>query len=824
MEKKKTMALLMSVLLLNGTLPIAAEEDFGQEAQASENGDQAEEVSEANTSDFQEDGEEPVETEKSLETAESESQTVAEEEPEANGEGQAEEVGEQTSESESDTKIQDEAAVINDECSEESTAGNDIDNDALYEDYLNSVLYDNATNEAELYQDDTGKTTLNENNYKVYQHLRDYFAKVANGEETATAFNVDFASLGLKTTYTKEELGVDSIVENGAFTTDAKTAFRTKVSELFSLDSTVMCLLQDAPYDMYWYDKTRGARWSYSFNASASWNAETSSWDYTSMTLTNVTMTFYVAPGYNADTTYTVTDATGVTAAKASAENAQEIVEENASLSDYQKIVAYKNKIMDLVSYDDSAASAGTFESYGSDNPWQLIWVFDGDDSTNVVCEGYSKAFQYLCELSSFNTDIYCYSVSGTMGGGGHMWNIIRMDDGNYYLVDITNSDKGTIGQNGGLFLNGAASGSVDDGYVMYCNGANISYVYSDKTKANNLASTLAISMSDYQESTVKENHISFDWNYANSGFMEDLTFKTDTVNTIPSNTYKRDGYIFTGWNTAMDGSGESFKDNASITGLIDTRNENVKLYAQWEKDTTYKVSFDWNYGNAGNMPVLTGYTNGKLTLPENTFVRNGYSFIGWNTKMDGNGKSYADEATLTGLDEDIILYAQWEKNPELTISFDWNYANSGAMPTIRVEKGASVTLPENTFKKDGYIFDGWNTEMNGNGADIGSNIKDLYKAFNGKDTVLYAQWKKDASYTITYDWNYANSGAMPITIGYEHNGAVIAENSFVKDGYTFVGWNTAIDGSGTSFKPGDVMPEGKTENTVLYAQWEKDA
>lgn len=60
----------------------------------------------------------------------------------------------------------------------------------------------------------------------------------------------------------------------------------------------------------------------------------------------------------------------------------------------------------------------------------------------------------------------------------------------------------------------------------------------------------------------------------------------------------------------------------------------------------------------------------------------------------------------------------------------------------------------------------------------------------------------------------------MPITIGYEHNGAVIAENSFVKDGYTFAGWNTAIDGSGTSFKPGDVMPEGKTENTVLYAQW----
>ena len=46
----------------------------------------------------------------------------------------------------------------------------------------------------------------------------------------------------------------------------------------------------------------------------------------------------------------------------------------------------------------------------------------------------------------------------------------------------------------------------------------------------------------------------------------------------------------------------------------------------------------------------------------------------------------------------------------------------------------------------------------------------------------------------------------MPVTIGHEHK---------------FVGWNTGMDCSGTNFKPGDLMPKGKTENTVLYAQWE---
>ena len=817
MKKHNVTPLLMSILLCSSSVgvPINAEETDVQVVSDEQvaNDTQEENVQETDSTETVAEDSEATETTGQAEEVTNNEESAPEEIVEENTE-------ETSTEEATGTQIP-EAITVDGEESETSTTGKDIDNDALYDEYLNSILYNKTTNEVELYQDDTGKTTLSDSNYKVYQYLREYFAKVASGEETSTTFNVDFASLGIQTTFTKEELGVDSIVENGKFTSEASAAFKTKVSGLFNLDSTVMCLLQDAPYDMYWYDKTKGSGWTYSYTASAEWNDETESWDYTSMRLTTVKMSFYVAPGYNADTNYLTTKTDGINAAKKSAENAQAIVDKYVDKSDYEKVVAYKTEIMDLVSYDSAAASAGSISAYGSGDPWQLIWVFDGDDSTNVVCEGYSKAFQYLCELSSFNTDIYCYTVGGTMGGGGHMWNVIRMDDGNYYLVDITNSDTGTVGQNGGLFLNGAASGSVDDGYVMYCNGANISYVYNDKTKANNLESTLAISMTDYQESSVKENHISFDWNYANSGFMSDLTFEPDKVNTIPSNTYKRDGYVFTGWNTAMDGSGTSYKDGASITGLIDTRNEDVKLYAQWEEDTTYKVSFDWNYANSGSMPVLTGYTNGKLTLPENNFVRDGYTFIGWNTKMDGNGKSYKDEATLTGLDEDIVLYAQWEKNPSLTISFDWNYGNSGSMPTVNVEKGKSVTLPENTFTKDGYVFDGWNTAIDGNGADIGSNITDFYKALNGKDTVLYAQWKKDASYTITYDWNYANSGDMPVTIGYEHKGAVVAENSFVKEGYKFVGWNTSMDGNGTNYKPGDVMPEGKTEDTVLYAQWE---
>ena len=70
--------------------------------------------------------------------------------------------------------------------------------------------------------------------------------------------------------------------------------------------------------------------------------------------------------------------------------------------SDYEKLAAYCREICGLVSFDYAATANGV--PYG--DPWQLVNVFDGDPATNVVCEGYAKAFQYLCDLSEFKGDI----------------------------------------------------------------------------------------------------------------------------------------------------------------------------------------------------------------------------------------------------------------------------------------------------------------------------------------------------------------------------------------------------------------------------------
>ena len=116
------------------------------------------------------------------------------------------------------------------------------------------------------------------------------------------------------------------------------------------------------------------------------------------------------------------------------------IVAENKGKGDLEKLRAYANAVCGLTAYNsDAAGNPNT--PYG--DPWQLVYIFDGDEGTKVVCEGYSKAFKYLCDLSDFDGEVYCELMGGAIPAGDHMWNAVRMPDGRCYPVDLTNSDGG---------------------------------------------------------------------------------------------------------------------------------------------------------------------------------------------------------------------------------------------------------------------------------------------------------------------------------------------------------------------------------------------
>ena len=108
---------------------------------------------------------------------------------------------------------------------------------------------------------------------------------------------------------------------------------------------------------------------------------------------------------------------------------------------------------------------------------------------TKVVCEGYSKAFQFLCDNSTFRSnDVYVLSVTGDNNEERHMWNVVHMEDGNYYLADITNCDTGF-----NVFLRGKTE-ALTNGYAIYVgldqfNNPNyFNYVYDGTTATPDIA------------------------------------------------------------------------------------------------------------------------------------------------------------------------------------------------------------------------------------------------------------------------------------------------------------------------------------------------
>ncbi len=309
----------------------------------------------------------------------------------------------------------------------------------------------------------------------IYDNISGKLPQIAEGTISSTVFEIPLEEIGIKTAWTAEELGVAAIFADGKISQDAKDAAYAKF--MSDDDAVVSALLADNPYLLYWFDKTEG--WQVGF---PSLSARSDGYTEELLFVGSITYSFHVSQEYAGVEAYTVDTSIGDSVVMA-AQNASEILDEFSGQSDYDKLRGYMETICSWVSYN-SAAADDPSTPYG--NPWQMIWVFDGDPSTNVVCEGYSKAFQYLCDRSTFDDDISCYSVSGTMGGGTgagpHMWNIVTMDDGRNYLVDVTNCDYGTAGEGGRLFLVGT-DGSVDQGYVFVLdNNSCVSYTYKQET------------------------------------------------------------------------------------------------------------------------------------------------------------------------------------------------------------------------------------------------------------------------------------------------------------------------------------------------------
>jgi len=315
--------------------------------------------------------------------------------------------------------------------------------------------------------------------------LKDKIKEVAAGNLASTQFS--FANTWTKT---KAEWGITGeVISGGALTQQASEAIRAKLG----LDALMRKQLLEMPYELYWYNKTKGVSMGYSVATSGN-----------DVTVRNLTLSMNVSQDYAkfvSRTSYNPfeADVAKTGAAATAAAKALNVVAANTDKSDYGKLTAYLDYIKNAVTYDHNAAGGG--KPYG--DPWQLIYVFDGDPNTNVVCEGYAKAFQYLCDLTFQNQESRPSSalVSGKMDNGDHMWNVVAIG-GRNFLVDVTNCDTGSIGAPDQLFLCGAAENVVGKQYTVAL-GKRIVYEYDEKTVESYAPEHLKLSPVAYDPNAV---------------------------------------------------------------------------------------------------------------------------------------------------------------------------------------------------------------------------------------------------------------------------------------------------------------------------------
>ena len=364
------------------------------------------------------------------------------------------------------------------------------DSDELFKDYVNKALYEDVSRGISLFGVTAGNR-FEEGSLtkKAYNILKKQIGEIARGKRKEAIIGVPCSI-----TLTREEVGSD-LINNGAISKEAKAKIEKKVASKISFTKLLNALLADCPYDLYWFDKTQGLNWYYQISSTSE-----------VMEIKEIVFEFNVSSSYKVKGKdyYVDTNKTGATT-KAVA-NARKIVDKYAGKSDKEKLALYRDEICNLVSYNHDAVNSSQGIAYG--DPWQMIYVFDGNPRTNVVCEGYAKAFQYLCDISNFKDDITCFSVMGNMEtidgfGGPHMWNVVKVNKQNY-LVDVTNCDEGAIGYPNKLHMVNAKSSAK---YHKIHNVNGIKYEYDESEKNLNCGGYLCI-CKDIQA----HSHVSSKW------------------------------------------------------------------------------------------------------------------------------------------------------------------------------------------------------------------------------------------------------------------------------------------------------------------------
>ncbi len=266
------------------------------------------------------------------------------------------------------------------------------------------------------------------------------------------------------------------------------------------------------------------------------------------------------------------------------------------------------------------------------------------------------------------------------------------------------------------------------------------------------------------------------------SGKIKAQSAESGSEITLTANAFTRDGYTFSGWNTAADGKGTPHDDKAKITLTAD-----ITLYAQWAAGTgtAYKIEH-WQQNIADDGYSLAKTESMTGTTGDETATKTEET-AGFTAKEFAQKKIAADGSTT------VKIYYD-RKMVTLTL----NCGNDTDPQTVTGKFGADVKISAPT--KTGYTFAAWNPE--------------LPATFPAEDAQYTAKWVKEGDYIITY--KNAENAANDNPAGYNVETETITLKAATKVGYVFDGWYKE-DSFATKVTE---ITKGSAGNITLYAKW----
>ena len=316
-----------------------------------------------------------------------------------------------------------------------------------------------------------------------------------------------------------------------------------------------------------------------------------------------------------------------------------------------------------------------------------------------------------------------------------------------------------------------------------------------------------------YADWTAKNYSVTLDKNGGDSDGSITTTYDSSTGSSFSAASYA--GYSCDGYFTEDDGGYEIIdKDGNLKTGTVSDwlssgawvkDGANIKLYAHWTEDiTNYTVTYD--VVGHGELSAANSSTSATITSGDKVANGTGVTFTadpddyyeveGWYTDEDcTEGKHDAEETeySTTISSADLAVYVKFQPTT-YTISYTLNGgSNHGSNPNSYNYESSAITLQDPN--RSGYTFGGWYTEST-----LENRVYSIAAKSNG-DKAYWAKWTANP-YTITLNNHDATTaGTTSISVTFDATTNLTGTPAITvpqKDGYTFGGYYTGENGTGT--------------------------